>query len=426
MYRIDYRYLRPKKAAWLKRMYATPFEEKQELALWQGKNATVLPLWEFPEDEDLLFGRGGVVEETGEYVPLSGIETRIMNRYPFENPVYRDEKVVYCGYLVNHWGHFLVEAVTRLWYALEQDPTVDKYVFFVDKGEERTVKGNYKAFFQLLNIWDKLELVNTPTTYREVIVPEISFQCMKFYSPKYLAVFDAIADNVTVDPSWERFDKIYFTRSQFAGNNNYEFGLEAFDDFYRRNGYAVLAPEKLPLEQMIYLIRGASEVASMSGSTPHNMLFASNGQKLTILERLVTNDDHQVCVNQMRQLSVTPIDANFQLYTVDFCGPYMLGCNHLFEQYRTDRGMAPPDQRFTSEKYRNACFRQYMRSYRSNYQYRWFMEDWYPEIADSLYEAYADNYPYFREFLDGDRPFLRSHYFQPHYWKAFLRRILRK
>ena len=88
--------------------------------------------------------------------------------------------------------------------------------------------------------------------------------------------------------------------------------------------------------------------------------------------------------------------------------------------------MVPPDQRFTSEKYRNACFRQYMRSYRSNYQYRWFMEDWYPEIADSLYEAYADNYPYFREFLDGDRPFLRSHYFQPHYWKAFLRRILRK
>ena len=122
-------------------MYATPFEEKQELALWQGKNATILPLWEFPEDEDLLFGRGGVVDEAGDYVPLSGIETRIMNRYPFENPVYRDEKVVYCGYLVNHWGHFLVEAVTRLWYALEQDPTVDKYVFFVDKGEERTVKG---------------------------------------------------------------------------------------------------------------------------------------------------------------------------------------------------------------------------------------------------------------------------------------------
>ena len=122
-------------------MYATPFEEKQELALWQGKNATILPLWEFPEDKDLLFGRGGVVDETGEYVHLSGIETRIMNRYPFENPVYRDEKVVYFVYLVNHWGHFLVEAVTRLWYALEQDPTVDTCGFVVAKGEARTGRG---------------------------------------------------------------------------------------------------------------------------------------------------------------------------------------------------------------------------------------------------------------------------------------------
>ncbi|MGN0978625.1 MAG: glycosyltransferase 61 family protein [Faecousia sp.] len=425
MYQIDYRYLRPKKAAWLKRMYATPFVEKKELDLWQGKNATVLPLREL-DDADLLFGRGGVVDENGAYVPLSGIETRIMRGYPFEPPLYKDEKVVYCGYLVNHWGHFLVEAVTRLWYVLEQDSTVDKYVFFVDENEERTVKGNYRQFFELLKIWDKLELVSTPTTYREVIVPQIAFQCMKFYSPKFLAIFDAIADNVTVDPRWERYDKIYFTRSQFASQNGYEFGLEAFDDFYKRNGYAVLAPEKIPLGQMIYLIRGASEIASMSGSTPHNMLFAANGQKLTILERLVTNDDHQVCINQMRQLTVIPIDANFQLYTVDFCGPYMLGCNHIFRQYVTDHGMTPPSDRFSSKEYRDSCFKQYMRSYHSNYQYRWFMEDWYAEITDSLYEAYADNYPYFKEYLDGERPFLREHYFQPHYWKQFLKRILKR
>ena len=425
MYQIDYSYLRPKKAAWLKRMYATPFEKKETLALWQGRNATVLPLREL-DDADLLFGRGGVVDENGEYIPLSGIETRIMRSYPFENPVYQDEKVVYCGYLVNHWGHFLVEAVTRLWYVLEQDPTVDKYVFFVDENEERTVKGNFRKFFELLKIWDKLELVSTPTTYREVIVPQIAFQCMKYYSPKFLAIFDAIADNVTVDPSWERYDKIYFTRSQFAGQNGYEFGLEAFDDFYSRNGYAVLAPEKIPLGQMIYLIRSASEIASMSGSTPHNMLFASSGQKLTILERLVTNDDHQVCINQMRQLTVTPIDANFQLYTVDFCGPYMLGCNHIFQQYVEDLGMTPPSKRFSSKEYRDTCFKQYMRSYHSNYQYRWFMEDWYAEIADSLYEAYTDNYPYFKEYLDGERPFLRQHYFQPHYWKQFVIRILKR
>ena len=65
MYQIDYRYLRPKKAQWLKRMYDTPFVEKQALDLWQGENATILPLREIP-NEGLLFGRGGVVDAQGQ------------------------------------------------------------------------------------------------------------------------------------------------------------------------------------------------------------------------------------------------------------------------------------------------------------------------------------------------------------------------
>lgn len=425
MYHIDYRYLRPKKAEWLKRMYNTPFEQKQALTTWHGQKATILPLRE-TRGEKLLFGRGGVVDEQGQYVPLSGIETRIWHSYPFQAPVYRDEKVVYCGYLVNHWGHFLVEAVTRLWYALEQDSSVDKYVFFVDEGEERTVKGNYQEFFRLLKIWDKLEIINVPTTYREVIVPEISFQCMKFYSPRYLDIFDTAAANITVDPGWDRPEKIYFTRSQFAKGNNYDFGLDALDDFFSRNGYTVLAPETISLSQLIFCIRGASEIATISGSVHHNMLFAANGQKLVIMERLIINDDHQVSINQMRELSVTPVDANFHLYTVDTAGPYMVGYNHILAEYTNERGMSPPCEHFCSQAYRDKCFKQYMASYQDNYRFRWHMESWYPEIADSLYEAYEDNYPYFKEYLDGNKPFLREHYFQWHYCKQFIKRILRR
>lgn len=215
MYQIDYQYMRPKKAVWLQRMYATPFEKREELDVWQGEKATILPLREI-RGEPVQFGRGGVVDCDGNYVRLSGFETRVMNDYPFENPVYKDEKVVFCGYLVNHWGHFLVEAVNRLWYALKDDPSVDKYVFFLDENEEREIKGNYKEFFTLLKIWDKLEIINVPTTYREVIVPEISFFCMHFYSQQYLDIFNTIAANAYVDPAWQKAEKIYFTRSGFA------------------------------------------------------------------------------------------------------------------------------------------------------------------------------------------------------------------
>lgn len=423
MYQIDYQYLRPKKAQWLKRMYNTPFEEKTNLSVWEGDRATILPLREIP-NEGLLFGRGGVLDAQQNYVDLSGIPDRIGKGYPCPSSEYRDETVVYCGYMVNHWGHFLVEATTRLWYALKENPAVDKYVFFLEENQQRQIKGNYQEFFQLLGIWDKLELICQPTTYRHVIVPEISFQVMHSWSPEFLAVFDTVAANITPSPDWESPEKVFFTRSSFAKDNNFDFGLECLDSFFRRNGYMVLAPETVSLSQMIHYIRNASEIATISGSVHHNMLFGRNGQKLTICERFVINIDYQVGINQMRQLDATPIDANYHLYTVDTVGPLMVGYNHILERFAADRGLLPPEHPYDTQAYREHCFKQYMASYKDNYRYRWHMEPWYPEIADSLYEAYEDNYPYFQEYLDGNKPFLPEHYFQIHYWKQFIKRLI--
>lgn len=425
MNNIDYRYLRPKKAASLKTMYNCGFTFRDNLEVWRGQNATILPLREIPGDE-MLFGRGGVVDANGDYVPLSALGQNIRMSYPVSDPEFKDETVVFCGYLVKHWGHFLVEAITRLWYSLEQDATADKYVFFLKEGEEREITGNYKEFFQLLGVWDKLEIISRPTRYREVIVPEMSFLKLSYYSQQHLNMLDAVANNITVDPSWKPLEKIFFTRSNFAKDNGYEFGLDFIDHFYEKNGYAVLAPEILPLSQTIYYIRNASEIASISGSTPHNMLFARTGQGLTMVERLVMNDDFQISINLIRQLDVTHLDANFHLYSVDWCGPYILGCNHILEQYIRDKGMSMPDDYYTSEKYRDLCIKQYMRSYQDNYRYRWFMEDWYPTISDTIWEAYQDTYPYFQDYLDGKKPFLREHYYQWHYIKQFIKRLIRR
>lgn len=425
MQRIDYQYLRPKKAASLQGMYSTPFEVREELNIWRGEKATILPLREIPEDQ-LLFGRAGVVDAAGQYVDLSAIDGRIQYSYPFDNPEYKDETVVYCGYLVRHWGHFLIEAVMRLWYCLENDPSVEKYVFVLKENEEREISGNYREFFQLLNIWDKVEIINRPTTYREVIVPEMGSRVLRYYCPKQVRVFDTIAENVTIDPAWVPKEKIFFTRSNFAQGNGYEFGLEAIDNFFSNNGYAVLAPEKIPLGETIFYIRNATEIASISGSTPHNMLFAKNGQNLVMMERLVMNDDCQLNINLMRQLHVTHVDANFHLYPVDWCGPYIVGCNDILKRFMDDRKMLPPDSCYTSEQYLNKCFRQYLQSYRENYQYQWFMQDWYPCICDTIWEAYQDSYPYFQPYLTRKKPFAPDQFLQFHYIKQFIKYILHK
>lgn len=425
MHHIDCRYLRPKKAAWMERMIQADFPCRQDLKIWQGCDATIFPR-RLVTREQFSNGQGGVLDRDGQFVSLSANPGRIGGTYPMPDAELRDEKVVFCGYLYQHWGHFLVESTTRLWYFLKDDPTVDKYVFFLDEKKPRTIDGNFREFLQLLGIWDKTEFIHHPVRYREVIIPEPSYVCMQYWSQAYVATFDAAAQNVTADPGWDTPKKIFFTRSHFAKNSGYEFGMDSLDHFFQKNGFAILAPEKIALSRMIHYIRNAEVVASISGTLPHNMLFGNDEQQVIIMERLVINVDHQVCINRMRQLKAVHIDANYPIYTIDTHGPYMVGCNHILIRFAEENGLQQPDDLYVSENYRNRCFKQYMRSYQDNYRYRWYKESWYPQIADSLWEAYDDSYCYFREYLDGNRPFLREHYFQFHYWKQFIKRILQK
>lgn len=422
MTHIDYQYLRPKKAAALKKWYDAQVEIREEPSIWQGEKATILPL---RRSDGLLFGKGGVVDRDGQYVELSGIPDRVWGSYPAENPEYKDEKVVYCGYLVDHWGHFLIEGVTRLWYFTEDDPTIDKYVFFMDEDEERQIRGNYRIFLELLKIWDKLEIITKPTTYREVIVPELGIHMRSAYTPKLLKVFDRAAENVTVQPQWDAPEKIYFSRSHFKKGLQFEFGLEALDNFFGKNGYTILYPEQVPLNRMIHYIRSAKVVASLSGSLPHNMLFARQGQKLEIIERFVISDDNQTDVNRLRELDVTYADAIIPLYPVDFVGPCIMGFTPEMERFAADRGYAAPDGKYLNKAHYRRCFVKYMKAYQDLNRYNWFMQDWYGPFAESLAEGYEAGMEYFGEYLDGSRPFAWHHYLEIHYWKQFAKRVLK-
>lgn len=312
---IDYQYLRPQKASNLKKMHNEVFEERKDLQIWQGDSATILPV----RSDDGWFGKGGVVDRSGNYVEMSATTPTVRNGYYVEHPEYKDEKVVYCGYLVNHWGHYLVEGVARLWYFLENDPTIDKYVFVLRENEQREIKNNYREFLELLKIWDRIEIINKPTTYRTVIVPELALR-YDYFSPRYLEIFNVVANNIQVKSEWKPIKKIYWSRSKWgrgqSKKNKLEFGGEALDNFYIKNGYVVLFPERVPLAEMIFYIRNADVVAAVSGTLPHNMLFGRSGQRVEIAERCAVNNEWQARINRMMRLRTTYIDANISIYTV--------------------------------------------------------------------------------------------------------------
>lgn len=239
-----------------------------------------------------------------------------------------------------------------------------------------------------------------------MIIPERGFVGGKYFAKVFLSVFDDIAVNAQVNEAWEKYDKVYFTRNQYKQTLSADIGYEMLDEYFQKNGFQPIAPETLTLSQLIYIIRHAKVVASGSGSVSHNMLFANNGQKLLLLEKIVLNNDYQIGVNVARDLDVTYIDANFALFAVEIgYGPFMIAYRGKLEEYTRDYNLKPPSKKYLSEKYMLSLFRQYMKQYKKNYHVRWILDDWMFPHIDYLREAYLESEAYFHDYIFGLRPY---------------------
>ena len=421
---ICYDYLRPRKAEAVKKWYNKEFIKKENLEALSYSEATILPLKSLAND-NLLFGRGGVVEENGTYIEESGIPGRVYNSYETQDLEYKNERVVYCGYLVPHWGHFLVEAVTRLWYFLTNDLTIDKYVFFIEENSARQITGNYKQFLELIGVWGKVEIINVPTKYREVIVPERSFKMGQFWSDEFKRTYDAVAEVALREETDTAFSKkVFLSRSQLKAFRHKEFNMDMLDDFFETNGYQIVFPEKESLFDLIRIIRNADIVATLSGSIQHNLLFAVDSLKQIVIEKTAVTVDFVRDINRIKGFDTTYIDANLCVYPVNIgYGPFIMRYNGMLQKYAEKNRYLPPKGNYESKNRMKKILQMYFKEYEKVYHKKWYMEEWEAkDFALTIREAVNDGFTCYEPYLSGRKPLFARDYFSLHFIRSLFRR----
>lgn len=423
---FDISFLRPKKAEALCRLYEKPLERKDNLQVWRGAG-TILPSLDYRNRS--MGNKGGVVDEQGKFVSLSAINAEC-RAYPVDGiGGAMDQRVVYCGYFPMHWGHFLTEVVCRLWYALDHDDEVEKYIFTVRPGFETKMHGNMRSFFDALGILEKVELTSKPAAYREIIVPELCYKTCEYDSNPYLRMFDKVKENLlaaAASEKTEKYEKIFLSRSRFLKKSGKtEAGTELLDDFFSRNGYQIIYPEEYSLAGLTRLLHEAKECATTEGTISHNILFAPESLSVVIVEREAWLNTYQIGLNRLRPWRITHVDAHYSLYPTEMgFGPYLIAFTKEFQQFATDRGFEPPSPEFVGEDYLRRCFQTYMNAYFEQHGYQWKMSG-ITNDADYLYESYESGCEVFGPYLRREKPFKTSQYFQPHYWRKMLGRMRR-
>lgn len=258
---------------------------------------------------------GGVVDADGQFVEghvmkdgRMAAKRDITSAYSVDGEIeVSDQTVIWGGGRpLDHFGHFLLEMLGRLWYRVENPRPRLKVAFTV--GDARP-KESFLEVLRLTGLLDEdMIFVTKPTRFKSVIVPDNS---MYLNGAMHLAhtksVFDAM--RATTTPSTSA--KLYLTRRELPGSAvSRDVNEEMLEDFFVERGYEVFAPEKLTLAEQISLMAGAKEVACTLGTLSHLIAFCPDDVRVSIFLRDKTTPvPVQWALARMRRAHVAVVDC---------------------------------------------------------------------------------------------------------------------
>lgn len=212
---------------------------------------------------------------------------------------YIDEDVVFLGALSSHYGHFITEGLSRLWFFLNQENECLKAVYISD-----SIGNRFLDCFKFFGIEDKNLLeITKPTRFRSVIVPEQSIRLHDFYHLKYKQTIDRIKEKI--EPA--QYKKVFFSKAK-SGNGR-GIGELPIQNVFEENGFAIFYPEKMSMRETISVIKGCNEFVATSGTNIHNSIFMNDGEEAICINRSAHFHPLQIMIDRMKKLRVSYIDA---------------------------------------------------------------------------------------------------------------------
>lgn len=383
-YVLDYVY--PSKAKYIADA-RDRFVNKKTSVVEVYDNATVLPAVQF-NDYDVSHGRGGVVDSEGNYVELSKTKARVVGKYDVDNYETSDEKVVYCGFFNKAWGHYLTEVVSRLWYALKNDDTIDSYVFIEEKDGNKQFNGNYLEFLKMLGIAEKVKIINKPTKFKTVVVPEEGLVYDEYYTDEFVKMYEYINKKGLSQYTGPKYDKVFFSKRKCEISIYSNLNEKFVDKFFEKNGYKILYPERLSLIETIGIMQNSKSFCALSSSLAHNQLFGHANQTMISVEKQAFFNPYQIFVANITGCECVFIDACRSIFPVNAGGPFIFDYTDYLDKYVKDNGLIP-GKPMSNHKFKKIYKRYLVNYFYFNYSYPPdYMYKQY--IVDMTREAYND------------------------------------
>ncbi len=248
------------------------------------------------------------------------------------------DTAIFLGNIYPHFGHFLLEHLNRAW-GLGRVYKKGMKVIFIDNKNIGAQKFVFD-FTDMLNIPRRDVVILTKSVrYKKVYIPAQSWVTQHRAHTDFCKAFDAMAAGVS-GPGVG--DKVYVSRAALPADMKV-FGEERIQNIFKKNGYAIIYPEKMPLAHQVAAIKNAKVLAGCGGTALHLALFMKPGGRVVQIKRntgIKDNGPIQWMLNQVRGLNSVFIEASVEKRKSEHQSklPQIIGVTEHLQRFFDDNG----------------------------------------------------------------------------------------
>lgn len=195
------------------------------------------------------------------------------------------------GVLLNNYGHFLLESLSRLWaYPLLKNDQLP-IVFFCPWGiPDLNNKNHYitQAFKSLGIPTKRILFIVEQVSLEKIIIAEQKYGFGKCLNPDgvFMNFIRSFSHPVTRQPAQSLYRNIYVSRSELPYSQGRPIGEKIFEAFLAQNGYTIVYPEKLTLYQQLAIYQTAEKIIFCDGGATYSMILLPDVRaKIAIIAR---------------------------------------------------------------------------------------------------------------------------------------------
>lgn len=221
-----------------------------------------------------------------------------------------DGECVYLGHYTSHYGHFLLETLSRFW-ALESGSDFDRLVFhpFVHPTPRPRSFAPARVALECFDAdLRRVTILRRPTRFRRLVLPTALVEINNAADEGQRAVYRRIVarcrarSGAGFSPQRLYLSRRRLNRFRLPGRSTAyrPFTNEGeIEELFGSLGFVVLHPERVPFSEQVALYSRADVVAGYPGSALHNAVFMRPGALLvkigSLRTRSVGNPNQRMC-----------------------------------------------------------------------------------------------------------------------------------